>query len=261
MLDDIIDERIARKQTAAQLGLETPDSPRDFELLNRLGEGATSLVYKVQHHSAPVVLKIFKPGFEAYANHEAQVLAHLASNHVLGVKIAEKVGPPAALSFPDILEHMDIISSSQMQTLVECLRGAHAAGVVHRDIRPENVMMDSLGEARIVDWGCAVFVTNDTATPWITGTFRYASEEVLEAAIAGSARIPQPKDDLESLVRATLAINTVTIREELANLNQGDFRGARDYWKKRKAANVMYDPFFQAAARCDYETVKRLTFA
>ena len=97
-------------------------------------------------------------------------------------------------------------------------------------------------------------------SPGITGTFRYASDEVLEAVISLSARTPEPKDDLESLVRAVLAINTVTIREDLAGLAQTDFVGARDYWRAKRKANVTYEQYFEAASRCDYETVKKVVF-
>ena len=164
------------------------------------------------------------------------------------------------MSLPKILDHTEVISSNHMEHLVECLKGAHKAGVVHRDIRPENLMIDSRGVARAIDWGCAAFTAKGVAAPGITGTFRYASDEVLEAAINGSARTPEPRDDLESLVRTVLAVNTVTIREELADLAQGDLQGARDYWQELRVANSTYDEYFEAAARCDYEAVKKLVF-
>ena len=77
--------------------------------------------------------------------------------------------------------------------VVERLHAAHNAGVVHRDIRPENLMVDINGIARLIDWGCAAFVSDGVATPGITGTFRYASDEVLEAAISLSARTQSRK--------------------------------------------------------------------
>jgi len=49
-----------------------------------------------------VVLNIFKYGFEAYADHEARVLTHLATSKVTGVRDFERVGPPDALCFPEV---------------------------------------------------------------------------------------------------------------------------------------------------------------
>mmetsp|Transcript_12094 Transcript_12094/g.33483 ORF Transcript_12094/g.33483 Transcript_12094/m.33483 type:complete len:411 (-) Transcript_12094:293-1525(-) len=218
-------------KTAEELGLFRPCPPHGFELLNKLGEGATSFVYEAQQNSMPVVLKIFKSGFEAYADHEAQVLTHLATNCVAGVCAVKMVGPPNALCLPEVLDPVEVISSASMQNLVDCLKGAHGAGVVHRDICPENTMLDRHGVARLIDWGCAACTRTAVVAGAITGTFRYASDEVLEAAINGSTRTPQPKDDLESLVRVVLAITTVAIVEELADLAQGDFQGARAFWQ------------------------------
>ena len=158
------------------------------------------------------------------------------------------------------LDPVEVITSAHLHNLVDCLKGAHDAGVVHRDVRPENIMLDRNGVARLIDWGCAAFTTNAVSEAGITGTFRYASDEVLEAAIHGIARKPHPKDDLESLVRVVLAINSVVIVEELAELEQGDFQRARALWQKKRSANQFYEGFFVAAAQCDYETVKGLVF-
>ena len=247
--------------TAAKLGLVRPNPPHGFELRNRLQEGATSVEYEAERNSVLVVLKLYIAGYEEYADHEERVHAHLVANNVKGVCAVEKVvGPPVALSMPEVFDDVEVVTSEHMEHLVECLHAAHNAGVVHRDVRPENLMVDINGIARLIDWGCAAFVSDGVATPGITGTFRYASDEVLEAAISSSARTPAPKDDLESLVRAVLAINTVTIREDLAGLAQTDFVGARDYWRAKRKANVTYEQYFEAASRCDYETVKKVVF-
>mmetsp|Transcript_13631 Transcript_13631/g.20755 ORF Transcript_13631/g.20755 Transcript_13631/m.20755 type:complete len:95 (+) Transcript_13631:813-1097(+) len=66
-------------------------------------------------------------------------------------------------------------------------------------------MLDRHGVAGLIDWGCAAFTKNAVVAAGISGTFRYASDEVLEAAINESMRTPKPKDDLRSLVRVILA--------------------------------------------------------
>ena len=96
----------------------------------------------------------------------------------------EKVGPPNALAFSEVLDRFEIVASSHMQQLSECLKGAHRVGVVHRDIRPENIMVDSSGVARLIDWGAAYMANAGLAlAQGLIGTFRYASDTALEAAI------------------------------------------------------------------------------
>ena len=245
---------------ATDLGLNRPNPPHGFELQKKLEEGATSVVYEAQKSGLPTVLKVYKSGFEVFADSEEQILAHLARNNVAGIRGCEKVGPPTALAFPEVFDRIEVVTSGHMQQLLECLKGAHRVGVVHRDIRPENIMVDSSGGARLIDWGAAYMTNAGVVSKGFTGTFRYASDAVLEAVIEGSAREPKPADDLESLVRAVLAVNTVTIGNELAQLDQGDFIGARDFWRRKRVSNDRYEVFFEAAGRCDYDVLKELVF-
>lgn len=245
---------------AADLGLTRPTPPNGFDLHKKLEEGATSIAYEAQHNGLPAVLKIYKTGFEAYADPEAQILNHLTEHHVVGISGCEKVGPPVALKFPEIFDPMEVVTSAHVKQILECLKGAHGAGVVHRDIRPENIMVNSNGEARLIDWGAAYMANGGSGSTEFIGTFRYASDAVLEAAINSSPRKPQPEDDLGSLVRAVLAINTVTIRQELAQLKQEDFRKARTFWQEKRQANASYECFFQAAAERDYAKLEEIVF-
>ena len=145
-----------------------------------------------------------------------------------------------------------------MQQVLECLKGAHRVGVVHCDIRPENIIMDSAGMARLIDWGAAYMANAHMAlAQGLIGTFRYDSDAVLEAAIQGLAREPTPADDLESLVGAVFAI---TIGNELAQLDQGDFVGLREFWRGKHAGNDFYGVFVDLAGRCDYDVLKNLVF-
>ena len=139
--------------------------------------------------------------------------------------------------------------------LVLCLRAAHGAGVVHRDVRPENVMMGKEGVI-LNDWGCSAMTSKGAAQ--FSGTFRYARDEVLDAAIDMKRRIPLPQDDLHSLVRSVLALNDPEIRKELSSIEIGDYSAAIQFWKSWRAKNNLYDHFFQAAETCDYDGLCQL---
>ena len=80
-------------------------------------------------------------------------------------------------------------------------------------------MEESSGRAVLIDWGCSAVVGHEV--PFL-GTFRYASEEVLNAAMDKGMRAPLPKDDLHSLARTVLALNDPELRRNLSNIRSGD---------------------------------------
>ncbi|MCO5168553.1 MAG: serine/threonine protein kinase [Planctomycetes bacterium] len=66
--------------------------------------------------------------------------------------------------------------------LARTLQGAHALGLVHRDVKPENVLFDDEGRPRLADFGCARDLAAEslTATGAAPGTVAYMAPEQLE---------------------------------------------------------------------------------
>jgi serine/threonine-protein kinase len=81
------------------------------------------------------------------------------------------------------------------------LTAAHAAGIVHRDVTPANVLLDPADGARLTDFGIALGAgageTNVTATGQVMGTLRYLAPEQLRGAAA------TPASDLHGLAAVT----------------------------------------------------------
>ena len=88
--------------------------------------------------------------------------------------------------------------------------------------------------------------------------FRIASETVLVAAISGERRVPEPKDDLESLVRSMIAINSPDILGEVQNIRDGEFEAARQFWDTKKV-NDHFVRLCEAAQRLDYKYLREQT--
>jgi serine/threonine protein kinase len=64
--------------------------------------------------------------------------------------------------------------------LLDALEGVHAAGILHRDVKPANLLLDSAGHVRLTDFGIAQTrdATALTHTGMIVGTLRYIAPEV-----------------------------------------------------------------------------------
>lgn len=149
------------------------DSIRGYELRERIGRGGFATVYRGYQPSIgrEVAIKIVKPEF---ANHpafirrfesEARLVASLAHPHIVSVfdywrdaDGAYVVGPYlAGRSLADAnFATMPISRVIKIASQVgSALSYAHRQGVVHRDVKPANILLDGDGNAYLADFGIA----------------------------------------------------------------------------------------------------------
>jgi serine/threonine protein kinase len=170
-----------------------------YRLERTLGRGGMAAVWlgHDQVLDRPVAVKVLSdtiagdPGFVARFRREAQTAAALSHPNLVGVYDYSEEGerPYLVMQFvpgEDLaarLERGEGVDCEQLaRELLEALAHIHAAGILHRDVKPANVIVEPGGTAKLIDFGIALprDATALTSTGLILGTERYAAPEVLE---------------------------------------------------------------------------------
>lgn len=183
----------------------------DFHLIRELGRGAMGVVYLAEQKSLgrQVALKLFRPALGAFGFsrerfvQEARAIAKLRHPGIVPVyTVGEATGfPYFALEYVpgrNLAEELAACAAGEATALgatagtvdfrvavrmiaevAEALAHAHGAGILHRDVKPSNIMIDENGEARLTDFGLAKSVLDAPATlsDELKGTVHYMSPE------------------------------------------------------------------------------------
>ncbi|MFE9500537.1 serine/threonine-protein kinase [Streptomyces collinus] len=163
--------------------------------LRELGAGASGRVVLARHEDTNVRVAIKylskelqrRAGFLDRFRAEATLLAGLRSSHVTGLYeyVENTHGAVIVMELIDGVALRQLLTregkigpESALLTLKGSLLGleaAHRIGIVHRDYKPENVLIDEQGFSKLVDFGIAV---HDGATPGLAGTPLYMAPEL-----------------------------------------------------------------------------------
>ncbi|WP_247828753.1 Stk1 family PASTA domain-containing Ser/Thr kinase [Arthrobacter antioxidans] len=170
---------------------------------SRLARGGMSTVYLATDRRLDrrVALKVLyphlaeEPGFIDRFEQEAKSAARLSHPHVVGVldQGVDDVGGQniaylvmefvEGRTLRDVLrEHGRLTPRRALDLLdavVEGLAAAHDAGLIHRDVKPENVLLSDTGRVKIADFGLARAVSATTGTATLVGTVAYLSPELV----------------------------------------------------------------------------------
>jgi beta-lactam-binding protein with PASTA domain len=170
-----------------------------YRVNSRVARGGMSTVYLAtdQRLDRDVALKVLHPHLVNDGNfldrlaREARAAAKLSHPHVVGVLDQGHDGRTAYLVMEYIKGHTlrDVINAkgalsprlalALIDPVVEGLGAAHAAGLIHRDVKPENVLIAEDGRIKIGDFGLARAVTATTSTGTLIGTVAYLSPELV----------------------------------------------------------------------------------
>ncbi len=167
----------------------------------RIARGGMATVYEAldSRLDRTVALKVMHPSLaedDAFVDRfrrEAKAAASLSHPHVVAVHDQGTTDglPYLVMEFVsgrtlrDVLNQHGRLSAPQalavLEPVLEALGAAHTAGFVHRDVKPENILISDDGRVKVTDFGLARAVTAATATQGLLiGTVAYLSPEHVE---------------------------------------------------------------------------------
>jgi serine/threonine-protein kinase len=176
-----------------------------YRLQERLGAGGMASVWRATdgHLDRPVAVKILSDtlagddGYVARFRRESRLAASLSHPRLVQIfDFGEESGRPFLVmelvdgpTLADLLRRpaaLAVESRELAVDLLEALAHVHEAGIVHRDVKPANVLMAPDGRARLTDFGIAQppDATQLTGTGLVIGTLRYLAPELIEGGPA-----------------------------------------------------------------------------
>ena len=175
-----------------------------YELVGKIGSGGFAEVFEAYDLTLeePVALKIVPNGRALSARIVREVEAATALDHPNivalydwfgdgegSILVWELVRGDSLDKLGHQLEDGDVVAIGV--ELLDALAYAHSQGIIHRDVKPQNVMLDHDGHAKVMDFGIAHLMDSDTLTGDgdVIGTIAYMSPEQ-----AAGRRVQPPSD-------------------------------------------------------------------
>lgn len=168
-----------------------------YEVLEKIGTGGMSDVYKAKDHKLNrfVAVKVLKQEFAENANFvskfkiEAQAAAGLMHPNVVNVyDVGEEndinyivMELVEGITLKKYIEKKARLSVKESVTIaIQIALGieaAHNNHIIHRDIKPQNVIISKEGKVKVTDFGIAKAATSNTITSNVMGSVHYTSPE------------------------------------------------------------------------------------
>jgi serine/threonine-protein kinase len=168
-----------------------------YEILEQIGSGGMSYVYKALCHKLNrlVAIKLLKEefssdsGFVSKFKMEAQAVARLShpnivniydvvdegSLHYIVMELIEGITLKNYISKKGFLDTKEAIGISVQ--VAQGIAAAHEQGIIHRDIKPQNIIIARDGKVKVTDFGIARAASSQTLSATAVGSVHYISPE------------------------------------------------------------------------------------
>jgi TolB-like protein/Tfp pilus assembly protein PilF/tRNA A-37 threonylcarbamoyl transferase component Bud32 len=187
----------------------------DYQILEEIGHGGIGVVYRARHKRRIVALK--------------RILSYHADSRETLVRFRREAETSASLVHPNILPTYEVSEDDDelpffsmkfagggslldaapalrsdprravglMAKVARAVQHAHGQGILHRDLKPGNILLDGLGEPLVGDFGlakCLEPTSNLTRTLTTVGAPDYVAPEQIDPAGAGSSKLGAAAD-------------------------------------------------------------------
>ena len=168
-----------------------------YEILGRIGSGGMSVVYKAKCHTLDrlVAIKVLKEEFASDENFvskfkmEAQAAARLSHPNIVNVydvvdegnlhyivmELIEGITLKSYIEKRGFLENKEAIGIAIQ--VAQGIAAAHEQHIIHRDIKPQNMIISRDGNVKVADFGIARAVSSQTMNATAVGSVHYISPE------------------------------------------------------------------------------------
>jgi eukaryotic-like serine/threonine-protein kinase len=139
----------------------------------------------------------------------------------------------------------------KFQAVCDAVAFAHAHGVIHRDLKPQNIMIGSFGEVLVLDWGVAKFLDRENKSYMSYKTYSHPDDTV-EGTVIGTQNYMSPEQALGEIEQLDERADIYSLGAVLAFL-------LRDQAKVSKAAHAICSKAMASAKEGRYSSASELS--
>jgi serine/threonine-protein kinase len=188
---------------AVVVTMEQTKIPARYRLIEEVGQGGMAVVFRAQDQTLKreVAIKVLhhhlaaEPESKARLEREAQAVAKLRHENILEIFDYSGTGSDSAFIVTEFIDGKTLkqmiearpIRHPEVAALIAAeiggaLAHAHSLGIIHRDVKPENVMVRKDGVLKLMDFGIAqvVDLQRMTVTGQLLGSPAYMAPELIE---------------------------------------------------------------------------------
>ncbi len=220
-----------------------------YEVIEEIGRGGMGAVYKALHPQFKKIIAIKEvradlatdPDILQRFEQEVELLAQLPTHpNIVTVrdalvwegKLYIVMDYIAGETLSD-LTHEASLDPERAATLLEQilsgLEAIHSRGIVHRDLKANNILIDHQGNAYITDFGIAEY-TNKQSNAIVMATPRYAAPELIDARMRRGGTDQQVDIYAAGILAYEMLLGEKAFRQALPDIYDGDDSGSADRW-------------------------------